>query len=60
MKLNPDSMPIMTLSVDIEGMDIKELSKYVSENLVPQIERVNGVASIDVTGLIEDKIEVKL
>lgn len=60
MKLNPDSMPIMMLSVDIEDMDIKELSTYVSNNIVPEIERINGVASVDVTGLIEDKIEVKL
>ena len=60
MKLNPDSMPVMTLSVDVEGMDIKELSNYVSENIVPKFERTNGVGSVSVTGLLEEKIQIKL
>ena len=54
MKLNPDSMPVMMLSVDIKGMDIKELSNYVSENIVPKFERTNGVGSVSVTGLLEE------
>ena len=60
MKLNPDSMPVMMLSVDVEGMDIKELSNYVSENIVPKLERTNGVGSVSVTGLLEEKIQIKL
>ena len=57
MKLNPDSMPVMILSVDVKGMDIKELSNYVSENVVPKLERTNGVGSVSVTGLLEEKIQ---
>ena len=57
MKLNPDSMPVMMLSVDVKGMDIKELSNYVSENVVPRLERTNGVGSVSVTGLLEEKIQ---
>ena len=60
MKLNPDSMPVMTISVDVDGMDIKELSNYVSENIVPKFERTNGVGSVSVTGLLEEKIQIKL
>ena len=60
MKLNPDSMPVMMLSVDVKGMDIKELSNYVSENVVPRLERTNGVGSVSVTGLLEEKIQIKL
>ena len=60
MKLNPDSMPVMMLSVDIKGMDIKELSNYVSENIVPKFERTNGVGSVSVTGLLEEKIQINL
>ena len=60
MKLNPDSMPVMILSVDVKGMDIKELSNYVSENVVPKLERTNGVGSVSVTGLLEEKIQINL
>ena len=60
MKLNPDSMPVMMLSVDVKGMDIKELSNYVSENVVPRLERTNGVGSVSVTGLLEEKIQINL
>ena len=60
MKLNPDSMPVMMLSVDVKGMDIKELSNYVSENVVPKLERTNGVGSVSVTGLLEEKIQINL
>ena len=60
MKLNPDSMPVMILSVDVKNMDIKELSNYVSENVVPRLERTNGVGSVSVTGLLEEKIQINL
>ena len=60
MKLNPDMMPIMTLSVDIKGMDIKEVTDYVNENILPQFERIEGVASVNATGLIEDQLKVTL
>ena len=60
MKLNPDSMPVMILSVDVKNMDIKELSNYVSENVVPKLERTNGVGSVSVTGLLEEKIQINL
>ena len=60
MKLNPDSMPVMILSVDVKNMDIKEISNYVSENVVPKLERTNGVGSVSVTGLLEEKIQINL
>lgn len=59
-KMNPDMMPIMMLSVDIEGMDIKEVTKYVNDNVIPQFERIEGVASVDATGLVEDKLKISL
>lgn len=39
-------------------MDIKELSNYVSENVVPKLERTNGVGSVSVTGLLEEKFKL--
>lgn len=60
MKLNPDMMPIMMLSIDVKNMDIKEVTKYVNDNILPQFERIEGVASVDAMGLIEDQLKVTL
>lgn len=59
-KLNPDMMPVMVASVDIDGKDITETSKIVSEQILPEFERIDGVASVTSMGLIEDSIEVSL
>lgn len=60
MKMNPDMMPIMMLSVDIENMNIKEVTKYVNEKILPQFERIEGVASVTAMGLVEDQLKVTL
>ncbi|MEG1752970.1 MAG: efflux RND transporter permease subunit, partial [Christensenella sp.] len=59
-KINPDMMPVMVASADIDGKDITETSKIVAEELLPEFERIDGVASVTTTGLIENSIEVTL
>lgn len=58
MKLNPDMMPVLVSAVDVDGLSTVEISSYVSDKVQPQIESVNGVASVSATGLIEEKINV--
>ena len=58
MKINPDMMPVMVASVDYEGKDIYELSDYVKTTLMTDMEGINGVASVDTSGLIEQEITV--
>ena len=60
MQLNPDMMPIMTLSIDVDGMDIEEISTYVSDEIIPKFERVNGIASVSATGLVEKQLQITL
>lgn len=60
MKLNPNMMPIMIASVDVNDMDIKEVSKYVQDEVVPEFERIDGVASVDTTGLVEEEVHVNI
>lgn len=60
MKLNPDMLPVQVLSVDMDGMDIKELSSYIENELSPYLERIDGVATVDVTGLVEDHVSIQL
>lgn len=60
MKLNPDMMPIMVLSIDIKDKDIKEVTKYVNDEIAPKFERIDGVASITVDGLVRDELRISL
>ncbi len=58
MRLNPDMLPVMIASVDIEDMDISEVSKVVGDTIIPELESINGVASVSGVGLLEESIEV--
>ncbi len=53
MQIDPDMMPIMVASADIEGMSQKEISEYVEEELAPAVTSVSGVASVSTTGVLE-------
>lgn len=60
MQITPDMMPVMVASVDVDGMDAKEVSDYVSDTLLTRFERLDGVASVDTTGLVETEVKVTL
>ena len=60
MEISPDMMATQYVAVDYDGMDIYELSDYVSENVLPQLERVDGVASVSTTGLVEKSVQITL
>lgn len=56
MKLNPDMMPVMIAAAGVEGMDAAEVSAYVQETIMPELESIEGVASVNATGLIEESV----
>ena len=60
MKLNPDMLPVAILSVTRDDMDILALSDYVEDELVPAFEALNGVASAEASGVIEQRIDVTI
>ncbi|MBC5581213.1 efflux RND transporter permease subunit [Anaerofilum sp. BX8] len=60
MKISPDMLPVMVASVDADGMDAKALSRLVDDTVVPAFERLDGVASVSGTGLLEEKLQVTL
>lgn len=57
-KLNPDMLPIMIAAVGVDGMDQAQISTYVQESILPELESVEGVASASATGLLEESINV--
>ena len=60
LKMSPDMLPVMIASVDMDGQDVAAVSKLVSDTVQPAFERLDGVASVDVTGLVERQVNVQM
>lgn len=58
MKLNPDMLPVMIAAAGVDGMDNAQISTYVEESIVPELESIEGVASVSATGLLEESVNV--
>lgn len=58
MKLNPDMLPIMIAAVGKDGMDQGQVSTYVQETIMPELESIEGVASVSASGLLEESVNV--
>ena len=58
MKLNPDMMPVLVAAVSAEGEDAAATSKIIEDQVIPEVESVEGVASVTVTGSIEETVEI--
>ncbi len=59
-RMNPDMLPIMISSVDVEGMEISQISDLVSSKIIPDLESVEGVGAVSGSGLLEERVEVVL
>lgn len=60
MKINPDMMPVMVTSVAVSNQEISESSEFIESKIIPEIESVEGVASVSSSGLIENQIHIML
>lgn len=60
MQLSPDMLPVMIASVDMEEMDIYDLTEFVDSDVIPGFERLDGVASVSGTGMVEQTLQVTL
>ena len=60
LKISPDMLPVMVASVDMDGMDVKQISAFTDDTVAPAFERLDGVASVDETGLVSEQVTVTL
>ena len=58
MKINPDMMPIMVAALDFDDTDTAEVTKRAEQDIIPELESVDGVASVNESGSVEKKIDV--
>ena len=56
--ISMNMMPVVALSVSSEKEDIVELTSTVEEILLPKIEKIDGVASVTITGQHIEEVEL--
>ncbi|HHY81699.1 MAG TPA: efflux RND transporter permease subunit [Clostridiales bacterium] len=60
LRISPDMLPVVVASVDIEGMNIQEISDFTKDVVIPSFERLDGVAAVSASGLLQKQIEIVL
>ncbi|MBE6754315.1 MAG: acriflavin resistance protein [Ruminococcaceae bacterium] len=60
MRINPDMIPVTIASIDLDGMDQAELSVFVEDNVIPALERIDGVASVNASGLVQNTLSITI
>lgn len=58
MKINPDMMPIMVAAIDFDDIDRVEVTNRANTDIIPDLESVEGVASVNTSGEVQKKVEV--
>lgn len=60
MKLNPTMLPVMVPAVSVEGADPAETTRIIKEQVLPELESLEGVASVSMFGDVEESIQVTI
>lgn len=60
MKLNPDMMPVMIVAAGKDGLTGGALTDYVENELLSELESIEGVASVQASGEIMESVQVIL
>ena len=59
-KINPDTMPVIVASVDVEGEEAAGISKFVEEKLMTYFEGIDGVADVTVEGIVSEQVQITI
>ena len=59
-QFDPNSRPIMRLSVEAKNRGLDVLRRYATEKIEPQLERIDGVASADTRGGLQRTVYVDM
>lgn len=60
LKMNPNMLPIMVAAVDMDGMQTADLSRFVKDDLQVKLEGIEGVATLSMSGLVEEQVNAVL
>ncbi len=60
LKINPSMLPVEVAAVAMEGMDTVQLTEFLDDTLMNELEGISGVARISTSGAVEQKLHVIL
>lgn len=60
MKLNPDMLPVMVAAMEAGNLTQSELTDLVNNQVLQELESIEGVASVSAVGTIEEQVQVML
>ncbi|WP_069651103.1 efflux RND transporter permease subunit [Caloranaerobacter ferrireducens] len=58
-KIDPNAMPIIQLSLS-GSEDLTKLQRFAEDTIKQRLERLDGVASVDISGGYENQVEIKV
>ena len=58
MKMNPDMLPVMIAAVGGKDMSEAEITDLTNNTIIPELESIEGVASVSGMGLLEESVNV--
>lgn len=59
-KINPDMLPVVQIGISSENKSEVELKNFVEDNIQPNLERIEGVASVTLSGGLTREITVNM
>ncbi len=59
-KVNPDSVPVIVASIDIEGSDGAGISKFLNETLMTYFDNIEGVADTSLGGIVSEQVQITI
>ncbi len=60
LKMNPSMLPVEVVAVGYDGKDIHALSTFAETVLAEQLSGISGVASVDVSGVVDSQLHILL
>lgn len=60
MSIDPNATPVIITSLAGEGLSLNELQEIAENEVQPEFERINGVASASLSGGVEREIQIHL
>ena len=60
LEINPSMLPVQVAAISYAGKDVYELSEFVEDTLTDKLAGITGVASVDVSGIVERQLHVLL
>ncbi|MBQ4233092.1 MAG: efflux RND transporter permease subunit, partial [Lachnospiraceae bacterium] len=60
MEISSDMLATMYAGVTKDGENIVDLTEFVNDKIVPEIKRIDGVASVSTTGDVTQSVEIRL